>query len=88
MTKVNTPLDNIELSLNKGKLLLSKTTGRLNTLRTQRKFLKKEAKIVSLSEYKVIVKEIVETINLLKETSKKIDELSIQYENSKRNQKS
>jgi len=48
----------------------------LDTLLDQRKYLKNKAKIVSLSEYKKIIKEIEEGSKMLNELHVKIDKLS------------
>lgn len=88
MAKVKDILLDLEVSLAKEKSLLSKYVMALDLVVQQRKNLKNKAKIVSLIEYKQIVKEVVDNSKKVAETNKRISELLIKYENSKKNQKS
>lgn len=88
MTKAKDALLDIEVALAKEKSLLTKYSVNLESAIGQRKNLKNKAKIVSLLEYKEIVKEIIDNKKKTAETSKRIAELLIKYEQNKKNQKS
>ncbi len=80
MSKTLNHLDILELSLNKEKANISKLEKQVSVLMKQRKRLKNDAKIVSLSEFKKIVKEVVETKTLLKNALLRATELELQHE--------
>ena len=88
MAKPKDILLDLEVALAKEKSLLAKYTIDLDSSVKQRKNLKKNAKIVSLLEYKKIVKEIIDYRTKSVETNKRIAELLIKYEQNKKNQKS
>jgi hypothetical protein len=79
-------LDILELSLNKEKANVSKIQKQVTLLMKQRKHLKNEAKVVSLSEFRKIVKEIVATKTLLEQAQKRALELEIQHEKEQAHQ--
>lgn len=83
-------LDILELSLKKEKANVSKVEKEVTLLSKQRKHLKNEAKVVSLSEFRKIVKEIVATKTLLEQTRKRAFDLEteIEKETLRKNQES
>ena len=88
MASLKSEIQNIELSLQKERISMSKIESKLKEAKKQRLYLKNKAKIVVFSEYKQICKEIVFYTTSAGDLTKKIDELLIKYEKYKRSQKS
>lgn len=76
-------LDILELSLKKEKANVSKVEKEVTLLSKQRKHLKNEAKVVSLSEFRKIVKEIVATKTLLEQARERAFDLENELERTK-----
>ena len=76
-------LDILELSLKKEKANVSKVEKEVTLLSKQRKHLKNEAKVVSLSEFRKIGKEIVATKTLLEQARERAFDLENELERTK-----